>query len=117
MRLNLVKTPLSILLISLSWGLFFLSIYSALSDAQGVIMFLFTTPLSVLILTASYFLFNKAQIKLRRFSLICIFFWVTFVGCGMIPPLRFYPHGVISLSGQAFEAVTGMTPYAWARRK
>lgn len=114
---NLFKTILAILLILLSWGLFWMSIYSALSDAQGIIMFLFTAPISLLVLTAAFFLFNKTQIKFRRFSLICILFWVCFVGSGLIGPLRFIPHGIISLSGQAFEAATGMTAFAWSRKK
>ena len=104
-------------------ALFVLSCFSAASDAQGAILFIFTLPLCALLCAAAWFI-NRAT-KARPAASIAVVWGARgglavlalFLASVFVPPLQVVPDLMIGGVSRAFEAMTGLSPYAWEQRE
>jgi hypothetical protein len=108
---------------SVATALFVFSCYSAASDAQGAILFLFSGPVTLLLLAVAvvFGLLTRREGKATVGALIWLsgaelVFVILFFACAFIPPLRGFPEGVIDAVSRGYQAITGESPYATAHK-
>lgn len=104
-------------------GVFLFSCFAAASDAQGALIFILLGPVVLLLLAGALVLVSLpasagsgAARTLRWLSAAGLGFVVAFFALAFIPPARPFPAAVIGAVAAAYEAVTGESPYAAARR-
>ncbi len=104
-------------------GLFLFSCFSAASDAQGAILFLFTTPLMSVLLVVGALCAWRAEKQrapsgrqLRWGAITALTFLWLFIGAAAIPRLRPFPEWVIGVVARGYEWMSGESPYAATHR-
>ena len=103
--------------------LFLLSCFSAASDAQGAILFLFTTPIiTVSLVVGAAFAWRAEKLgapagrTLRWGGIAAFLFLVVFIAAALVPALRRFPESVIGAVAWGYERLSGESPYAAAHR-
>ena len=102
-------------------ALFVFTCFTAASDAQGAILFLFTGPV-VLGLSAGSVVFSLLARRAGQGRIIlgmsgaAALFLVAFFLTAFLPSLRAFPEAVIGGVAAAYQAVTGESPYTSAHK-
>jgi hypothetical protein len=107
---------LSIVASGVVLGLFLLCCWSAAADAQGAVAFIFAGPIFVIGILVSLVLAWFARRWRGGVIALCAavalgVFIAAFYGAASVPRLRFFSNGVIGLVADAYEAVTGKSPF------
>lgn len=113
---------LSLFLILISVAIFLGSCWVTATDGQGALVFIVTLPLSALLFLFALLLTRHQaegvlRSALRFLSWAGMAFLVLFFASVFVPPLRVLPDSLIGMVSKAFQAYTGMTPYAFVRVK
>lgn len=103
--------------------LFLLSCFSAASDAQGAILFLFTTPIITVSIVAGAAFAWRAEKQGARAGrglwwggTASFIFFVLFIVAALVPALRSFPESVIGAVAWGYERLSGESPYAATHR-
>jgi hypothetical protein len=118
-----LRMAAGVLALLASLALFLLSCYSAASDAQGAILFLFTLPLCALLCAAAWIVNRATKTRPAASNAVVwgarggLTVLALFLASAFVAPLQFVPNALIGGVAAAFEAVTGLSPYAWERRE
>lgn len=110
-----------VLIILLVGAAFIFSCIAAASDAQGAVVFLLSVPFSLLLLTLGLFFAVRKPVPRSGRVLAAILgaegaFLLLFLVSAVTPPLGSFAAAAMSVVSKGFTAVTGLSPYAWARR-
>ncbi|MFN0037936.1 MAG: hypothetical protein ACKVP2_00275 [Burkholderiales bacterium] len=102
-------------------GLFVFTCFTAASDAQGAILFIFTGPVILALLAVSVVLGALARSTgggriLLWISGASALFVTSFFLASLHPALRAFPEAVIDGVASAYQAITGESPYTSAHK-